>query len=820
MPNVSRPPSIAPLLGVVTKDSPSPLEAFYRARYPNQHPIPYDHLAVRKSLALFDAMLGDETVAYAHRLKIVARLSSGWSLVATQDKEGNPLPGADVVMDHIQAQIEQWDRFEEFLEQMLDAMRQGFKLGEIVTKDGRIEGRRAWVIDDVLVRNSRFFAFDVDPSGRIRRDGVLEYIDQSPDGGGIQGYWNPQSTARHAAEKFVRWAYCPIDSNAYSLYGRSDFLSVYRPYFLKDVDLKGWGETLDTFRSPIPIGVARKGLTDAQRADFLAQIQRATQVHGMVIPAEYLPDEVDLDKALRFHEVEGKADQFATQAEYLDKCILRGLLVGQLVAESGSEGRGSYALGKQHTQIFLKVMDHIGKSLGRAIGDTLFKPMLRWNLGEDAVALCPHLRFNAAGDAETSERAMIVETLIGAGLIDAREPWVREYVGNLPKLDADLAAEIDAERKARLEADTRPPTASGGPPKGKAQGLAAGDGSPSDEAHEPWRAPEPEEAFLDDTGLTQVMDAVVARAERAIGAAWRAAIDGPGGVKAQARVAFTHPEASDDVTVDEGPILAAADRMVVESMVCGAADAFLHLNMRLGAAGREQLAAVDEAPEDLATKVRRVVTIDLDEFAREHGVDLDGRLREVAKRVRVSQAEIRRAAELRIQQVRGEMQAQIERLREEAREGIRTARTTKQRADLRKAFRSVDRKWSGVERDLGNEQSAVVRTLTNAAWNEGRVRLYRAAPKGTIVGLMYSAIRDERTTPFCRAWDRFRALVDDEVWDRITPPNHWHCRSSIVPILAGEATEAALRKASRRRPAVEPATGFKRAKFRPTIRRR
>lgn len=826
--NVSRPSLVPPMPGVITKDSPSPLESFYRSRYPHQHPIPYDHLTVRKSLQLFDAMMGDETVVYAHRLKIVSRLSSGWSLVPTQDKEGNPLPGAEVVMDHIQAQIEQWDRFDEFLEQMLDAMRQGFKLGEIVTKDGKVDGRNCWAIDDVLVRNSRFFAFDVDPSGRLRRDGILEYIDQNPDGGGFQAYWNPQSVSRHDPAKFVRWSYAPLDSNAHSLYGRSDFLTPYRAYFLKDVNWKGWGETLDSFRSPIPIAIARKGLTQPQRDDFLAQLVRGAQVRGLVIPEEYVPDGMDPEKAVRFHEVEGKADQFATQAEYLDKCILRGLLVGQLVAESGSEGRGSFALGKQHTQIFLKIMDHIGKSFGRAIGDTLFKPLLRWNLGEDAVALCPHLRFNAAGDSETAERAMIVKTLLDAGAIDPREPWIREYVGNLPKLDEDLADEMEAERQARLEAETRPPPAAGGPPKGKAQSLAAGDGSPADEADlggEPWRTPEPEEAHLDDTGIEALFDAFVGRAEAEIGAEWRRVIDGAGGVKAQARVSVAHPEASDEVLVDGARLVAAARRAAVGAMVYGAVDAHLHLNMRLGDAGLEQLAAIEQTVGEPADGVvelgpKTVVTIDLDEFACEQGVDLEGRIAELSKRIRVSKAEIRRVADLRLQQVTGEIQTQIERLREEARAAIRRARSTKSKAELRKAFRTIDRKWSGVERALGDEQSALMKTLTSAANNEGRLRVYRAAPAGTIVGLMYSAIRDDRTTPFCRAWDKFRAPLEDEIWNRVTPPNHWHCRSKLVPILAGEMTEAQLRRASRKRPMIEPAKGFKRSKFRPTVKRR
>ena len=812
-----------PMPGVVSKDAPGPLEAWWRQRYPNQHAIPYEQLTVRKSLRLFDEMMQDETVRYGHHLKVVSRLASGYSLSPPEDDDGNPLPGAQAVLDHVNAHLEQWDRFDEFLEQMLDGMRQGFKLGEIVTKEVKIDGKTCWGIDDVLVRNSRFYAFDTDPAGRILPDGILEYLDQSPDGGGFQSVWSPASIARHAPDKFVRWSYNPTDSNAYSLYGRSDFLSVYRAYFLKDTSLRGWSETLDTYKHPTIVAIAKPGLTVVQRQDFLDALVVALKKKALVIPGEYLPEGMDPQKAVSLHEVTGKADDFDTHTGYLDKVIMRGLLVGQLVSEVGGDGKGSYALGKQHVMLFLKIMDAVGRSLGRAIAETLFKRLIRWNLGEDAVALCPHLRFNAAGDAETLERAQIVSTLVTGGVLDPREPWLREYLGSLPRLDKKLAAVIEGEKKQ--EADLAKQKAMGGPPKGKASGLAASEADEDaepEEAHEhaPTRPPEPEERRLGDTGGDEALDEFTDAVEEEARLAWRRVINGPGGLKAQARVAFDR-EGEPALRIDGAPLLDLGRRLAVGGIVIGAADALADLNLRLEEGGDPVLLSVEDlggAPgEAEVLGPKTLITIDLDEFAREQGVNLPAQMRALAKRVRLNKAELTRFAEIRIQQVQSEVQAQIERLRTEAREAIGRARSTKRKNELRREFREIDRKWAGLERELGDEQSATMETLTNAAYNEGRMRLYRAAPKGLISGFMYSAILDSRTTDFCRAWDRFRALMDDTVWRTIRPPNHYRCRSKIVAILAKEMSEAQVKRASRKRPDIQPQKGFRRGKFTPTV---
>lgn len=792
-----------PLMGVATQDAPGPMEHFWRRRDPNAHVIPYDELTVRKSLRLFDAMLLDETIAYGHALKRMTRLATGWSLVPPMDGDGNPLPGSEVVLAHVQRQIEQYERFDEFLDQMLDGLRQGFKLGEIVTREGVIDGKRAWVLDDVLVRNSRWFAFDVDSAGRIKPDGVLEYLGPDPDGGGISSLWDASNTARHPTEKFVRWSWNGMDSNAYSIYGRSDFLAIYRAYLLKDVGLKGWGETLDTYRHPIIVGVSRQGLSEAQRQDFLSALVQAVKRKALVVPSEYLPDGMDVEKAIRLHEVAGKADDFSTHEGYLDKLLMRGLMIGQLVSDVGTEGRGSHALGTQHVALFLKVMESVGRGLGRAVSSGLFRKLVRVNLGDEAVRLTPLLAFSSPGDTEAETRSTIVKTLVEAGVVDPTEPWLREYVGDFPRAD------VDAARSLKQARDTKnaPKEPAGGPPKGKAAERFA--------ASEP-RGHEALEAKVDVERVSADLDEIEAQYAADLRDAWARIFNGPGGIKAQARVAMARTDGLHEFSVDYGHLAPLFERYAAESMILGAAHAYTEVNRGREALGVDTLDVVDAAD---ALGVREVATIDLAEVARSFGIRLKALVAKAASRVRLRQRDVTEFVEHRAAQIREEVEAQIARLRKEARQALVAAKARKRKpsAALRNEFRELERKWAGMERALGNEQSALAETIQSSAYNEGRWRAYEAMPATALAGYLYSAVLDTRTTPFCRAWDGYQAPRNHPVWRSIIPPNHWRCRSILVAILTGEVSPQALAKRAAQRPKAKPQKGFTGAQFIPPV---
>lgn len=75
----------------------------------------------------------------------------------------------------------------------------------------------------------------------------------------------------------------------------------------------------------------------------------------------------------------------------------------------------------------------------------------------------------------------------------------------------------------------------------------------------------------------------------------------------------------------------------------------------------------------------------------------------------------------------------------------------------------------------------IIRTNVTDAYNRGRVVEGRALGQ-LVSGFEYSAILDDRTTEICRELDGSVFAADDPNLDRIKPPNHFNCRSVLVPI--------------------------------------
>jgi len=89
----------------------------------------------------------------------------------------------------------------------------------------------------------------------------------------------------------------------------------------------------------------------------------------------------------------------------------------------------------------------------------------------------------------------------------------------------------------------------------------------------------------------------------------------------------------------------------------------------------------------------------------------------------------------------------------------------------------------------------IVRTNTTDAYNQGRIKTFiRPDMMPFLDGIMYSCILDTRTTPVCkflgtqggRSMTRgFIFKPDDPELASLTPPNHFSCRSIVVPIVVG-----------------------------------
>ena len=96
--------------------------------------------------------------------------------------------------------------------------------------------------------------------------------------------------------------------------------------------------------------------------------------------------------------------------------------------------------------------------------------------------------------------------------------------------------------------------------------------------------------------------------------------------------------------------------------------------------------------------------------------------------------------------------------------------------------------WIGDETVLrDNEQlkpyrlETIVRTNVTDAYNTGRLAQMREDAEW-LNGVRYSATIDDRTTELCLRLDGLVFRLEDPDLDRLTPPNHFNCRSLLVPV--------------------------------------
>jgi SPP1 gp7 family putative phage head morphogenesis protein len=106
-----------------------------------------------------------------------------------------------------------------------------------------------------------------------------------------------------------------------------------------------------------------------------------------------------------------------------------------------------------------------------------------------------------------------------------------------------------------------------------------------------------------------------------------------------------------------------------------------------------------------------------------------------------------------------------------------------------------------------------IRTNAFEAINEARYSTFTdPALDGFVEALEYSAILDDRTTEICRHLDGRVYPADSPAWDGYKPPNHFNCRSLLVPVTIIDTEVEGKDKLKGERwskpPRIEPQQGF------------
>ncbi|WP_186439830.1 phage head morphogenesis protein [Bacillus paralicheniformis] len=138
----------------------------------------------------------------------------------------------------------------------------------------------------------------------------------------------------------------------------------------------------------------------------------------------------------------------------------------------------------------------------------------------------------------------------------------------------------------------------------------------------------------------------------------------------------------------------------------------------------------------------------------------------------------------------------IERIKEHLRVGLQEGLTTR---ELTEHIRKVSATWLSK-----SHAETIARTETGKMYNAGRLaRWLDPDTNGFVEALQYDAIVDRRTTDLCKSLDGMVVAVSNGAKvAEYTPPNHYKCRATWLPITKFEEWEENFE------PSEKPEKGF------------
>jgi SPP1 gp7 family putative phage head morphogenesis protein len=100
----------------------------------------------------------------------------------------------------------------------------------------------------------------------------------------------------------------------------------------------------------------------------------------------------------------------------------------------------------------------------------------------------------------------------------------------------------------------------------------------------------------------------------------------------------------------------------------------------------------------------------------------------------------------------------------------------------------------------------LIRTNVFDAMNQGRLESFRDPDIGDFVqALEYASVLDDHTTEICTELNGATWSTDNPLWDTYMPPNHYNCRSVVIPITQVDGWDGQESPV----PEVQPQDGFK-----------
>lgn len=504
-------------------------------------------------------------------------------------------------------------------------------------------------------------------------------------------------------------------------------------YLFRIFAQKGWVQLLEILGIPLRLGRYPRGSKPTEIAILEEAVENLGRDAWGVIPDDM---KVELLKTLERDGGGNHLDLLDWGAE-----AYALLLLGQNLTSRSGE-RGARSLGEVHWAVKQEIKEGDGAAIEDTISDQLLAPWCAWNYGTEVSP--PRLRLQLDEEEDLlvlSERDERLQRM-GASLTTR---YMQETY-SLPEVRDD---DVVLEPRSSLPAQTAP---------GVGAGIATAEldaGRRAVRAEESSRptAPEGDEEVL-------IRGLLAAAPE-----AYRPILEG---IRSTLSAATNYEQARELLDRARGQSRAELEAMIHRAIMAA------HLRAREASRRRGSVTAAVELPD-----VPALPNI--------------GALRGLASRINLTPSEYYALdAEARAQAftIGG-----IESL--EALHGVQEALVHGQ-ADGTGYTAWLDQvdgvfKSHGLDPLTPSRANVVYRNAVRSAQMAGRwAEEYSTEGMRRAGYWMYSAVGDDRTSPFCMSMDGRVFRKDDPIWDRAFPPNHHRCRSTVIELTESQIAAMGL----------------------------
>lgn len=742
-----------------------------------------DELVSRQGLRIYSQMRNDEQVKAVCIFKRDTILSRGWSFKLDEDsklsqsEKLNRIAIFNKLVDRMQGS------FADGLNMISLGREYGYSLTEKVYAPVEIDGK-TWVgLRKLVARDPSTFEFNTDPYGD------LISCEQVAGGQKID----------IDLDRFVYYVHNP-EFDPY--FGRSDLRSAYRSWYFKNEMVKLWAMYLEKFGGGFLVGKlagenAPRFGTPAYAA--LQEVVANAKASGSIL----LPQGVELEAIFP----QG-GDVFEAACTWHDLAIARALLVPNLLGVSHTGQTGAYSQSQTQIESFAWTVRADAQRLEAVLNEQLFRDLGERNWGDGEY---PRFAFNPIS-----------------------QEYMRWFITTWQSLVASKVVIQTEEDEARLREMLEMPVRKPGSkplfdeaepePVGGQQATAADAEGDEDECAGKEDAKD-NPRVSDKKKLVRVSHTHDGKPRSCTPAAFTRAVQRVAFAQIERRGEFDTSRLRDEMAgmvarvtkrllggENEMAKLLDSDVSDIAAIEFSGSEKGKLKEIARRALGIAYLESSNIARMELerATKQRfsRKTFADIRDKAQDffevNGFRMAGNVSDAVRAI--IQLELQNGVKYgrSVTEVRTSIWNRL------VERGLTSAQAARGEETDEAVLSALDDLWVDTEEQAAAYLDTLARTNLFEAINEARFAEFNdPSLQGFVVAFEYSSVLDDRTTVICEYMDSRVYAANSPVWDEYRPPNHYNCRSLLVPITKIDVEDGVWDGIEDGYPSVEPQAGFK-----------